>query len=266
METFSALLTLWAGNSLVTGEFPSQWPVTRRFDVFFYLRLNKRMSKESKHMWFQMPSRSLWHHCNVEYAIFNDSVSWSAPSHNLNQWWFDYRRNVFENILKMSSILFRSQCVNSLWPGDAMWRHRLGSTLDRVMACRLVIPSHHLKQNLSCGIHLSAISKEVFMSLIRNMCSGTALLHDDVIEWKHFPRYWPFSGEFPTQRPVTRSFDVFFDLRPNERFSKHSWSWWLKTQSSPLWRHSNGNLPHIAQAQWVNEPNFCITDLSIERL
>ena len=41
-------------------------------------------------------------------------------------------------------------------------------------------------------------------------------LHDDVIKWKHFPRYWPFvrgihrSGDFPAQRPVTRRFDLFF--------------------------------------------------------
>ena len=27
-------------------------------------------------------------------------------------------------------------------------------------------------------------------------------------------------GEFPAQRPVTRSFDVFFDLCPNKRLSK----------------------------------------------
>ena len=27
----------------------------------------------------------------------------------------------------------------------------------------------------------------------------------------------PVSGEFPAQRPVTRNFDVFFDLRLNER-------------------------------------------------
>ena len=57
--------------------------------------------------------------------------------------------------------------------------------------------------------------------------------HHDVIKWKHFPRYWPFvrgihrSGEFPAQRPVTRSFDVFFDLRPNKRLSKQPWGWWL---------------------------------------
>ena len=40
METFSALLAICAGNSPVTGEFPTQRPVTRSFDVFFDLRLN----------------------------------------------------------------------------------------------------------------------------------------------------------------------------------------------------------------------------------
>ena len=49
----------------------------------------------------------------------------------------------------------------------------------------------------------------------------------------------PVSGEYPAQRPVTRSFDVFFDLCLDGRLSKHSWGWWLETQSRPLWRHSN---------------------------
>ena len=44
METFSALLDLCVGNSPVTGEFPSQRPVTWSFDFFFDLRLNKRLS------------------------------------------------------------------------------------------------------------------------------------------------------------------------------------------------------------------------------
>ena len=43
METFSALLTICAGNSPVTGEFPAQRPVTRTFDVFFDLRLTKSL-------------------------------------------------------------------------------------------------------------------------------------------------------------------------------------------------------------------------------
>ena len=49
----------------------------------------------------------------------------------------------------------------------------------------------------------------------------------------------PVPGEFPTQRPVTRSFDVFFDLRLNKRLNKQSWGWWLQTLSRPLWRHRN---------------------------
>ena len=64
METFSALLAIWAGNSPVTVEFPSQRPVTRSFDVFFDLHLNKRLSKQAKRRWFEKPSRLLWHHCN----------------------------------------------------------------------------------------------------------------------------------------------------------------------------------------------------------
>ena len=49
-------------------------------------------------------------------------------------------------------------------------------------------------------------------------------------------------GEFPTQRPVTRSFDVYFDLRLNKRLCKQSWGWWFETLLCPLWRHSNGIL------------------------
>ena len=50
----------------------------------------------------------------------------------------------------------------------------------------------------------------------------------------------PVLGEFLAQRPVTRSFDVFFDLRLNKWLSKHSWGWWFETLSHPLWRHRNG--------------------------
>ena len=50
----------------------------------------------------------------------------------------------------------------------------------------------------------------------------------------------PVPGEFPAQRPVTRSFDVFFDLHPNERLNKQWWGWWFETPSCPLWRHRNG--------------------------
>ena len=49
----------------------------------------------------------------------------------------------------------------------------------------------------------------------------------------------PVPGEFPTQRPVTRSFDIYFDLRPDKRLSKQSWGWWFETLLHSLWRHRN---------------------------
>ena len=49
METFSALLAICAVNSPVTGEFRAQRPVTLRFEVFFYLHLNKRLSDLRRH-------------------------------------------------------------------------------------------------------------------------------------------------------------------------------------------------------------------------
>ena len=64
METFSALLPLCEGNPAVIGGFPSQRPMTRSFDVFFGLRLNKRLSKQSRIRWYGTPSRLLWRHCN----------------------------------------------------------------------------------------------------------------------------------------------------------------------------------------------------------
>ena len=65
----SALLAICAGNSPVPGEFPAQRPVTRNFDVFFDLRPNKLLSKQSRGWWIETPLRTLWRHRN-ELDIF----------------------------------------------------------------------------------------------------------------------------------------------------------------------------------------------------
>ena len=56
------------------GEFPTQRPMTQNFDVFFYLRLNKRLSKQSRGWWFETPAWSLWRHRNAFLAILTINV------------------------------------------------------------------------------------------------------------------------------------------------------------------------------------------------
>ena len=60
----------------------------------------------------------------------------------------------------------------------------------------------------------------------------------------------PVPGEFPAQRPMKRSFDVFFDLRLNKRLSKQSWGWWIEALSRPLWRHCSETVLQC-QSYWV---------------
>ena len=69
--------------------------------------------------------------------------------------------------------------------------------------------------------------------------------HEDVIKWKHFPRYWPFVREIH-QSPVNslpkgewREALVFSFICLNKRLNKQSRGWWFETPSRPLWRHCN---------------------------
>ena len=141
-------------------------------------------------------------------------------------------------------------------PSDAIWRHGSWSTLAQVIACCLTAPSNYLNQCWGTyDIHLRAISQEIPHPPNTNYKLASKLLiyicfqiHQGPIMMTssngnifrvtgHLCR--KFTGEFPAQRPVTWSFDVFFDLHPNKRLSKQSSGWWFDTPACPLWRHSN---------------------------
>ena len=86
MEAFSALLAISAGNSLLTGEFPTQRPVTRSFDVSFDQRLNKRLSKQWRGWWVETPSRSLGRHCDGQTDIMARLFYNPCPLRNAYMW------------------------------------------------------------------------------------------------------------------------------------------------------------------------------------
>ena len=72
------------------GEFTAQRPVTRGFDVFFYLRLNKRLSKQPQGWWFETPSWSLWRQCN---ALQDFNLRGAVASKNSSIFWLDWKEN-----------------------------------------------------------------------------------------------------------------------------------------------------------------------------
>ena len=74
-----------------------------------------------------------------------------------------------------------------------------------------------------------------------------AACYDDVIKWKHFPRYWPFVRGIhrsPVNSPHKGQWRgaLMFSLicALNKRLNKQSWGWWFETSSRLLWRHRNG--------------------------
>ena len=126
METFSALLALCARNSPVTGEFPAQGPVTRSFDIFFDLRLNKRLRNNheagdlSRHrvhydvtVYMRQGSRSSWiqiaacrlsgHYLNQCWCIINWTIG-NKFRQNFN--W--YTKKIHS---KMSSVKWQQFCL-----------------------------------------------------------------------------------------------------------------------------------------------------------
>ena len=130
----------------------------------------------------------------------------------------------------MSAILSRPQCVK--WWFEVIspiWR--LGQYITQLVANKfnyaiLIWISSYIYVNLYKRFILYSWWRhqiEIFSALLA-LCTGNA----------------PVTGEFPTQRPVKGSFDVFFHLRLNIRQSRQSRPWWFETQASSLWRHCNG--------------------------
>ena len=118
--------------------------------------------------------------------------------------------------------LWEDYPVNKKGINGLLTRLLLERSFDGVFSrkCHLRLVCHYFVWSLPWWRH----QMEAF-SALPALCAGNS----------------PVTGEFSAQRPVTQSFDVFFDLHLNKRLSKQSWGWWSETPSRSLWRHSNEN-------------------------
>ena len=146
---------------------------------------------------------------------------------------FSCQENAFENVVcKTAAILCCFQCINSHWcPFSQTCSMATGITKrDLAIPPSAATMAWHPDKPLAFVLH-NVYSKQV--KGWRN-------------QMETFPRYWSFVGgihrspvDSPHKGPVTRSFDVFFDLRLNTRLSKQSRRRWFKTPSRSSWRHCN---------------------------
>ena len=141
-----------------------------------------------------------------------DSVSNHQPHHCL------LNRLFMRRSKKTSKLRVIGLCVGNS-PVTGEFPTQMASNAENVS----IWWRHHEWRDVSnCPMH-----KQLIMEIRVAFCDMT-LTHDDVIEWKPSAiqalcaENSPLTGEFPTQRPVTRSFHVFFDLRLHERLSKKS--------------------------------------------
>ena len=176
-------------------------------------------------------------------------VNWALR--NKLPWNFNWNSYIF--ILKMSSWKWRPFCPNfnvltwcMNYYMNISWIEETWNVVNLVMIS--LIKYYVSKQNL---INIACIIYEILLypwffgsswwrrhmetfSALLAICAGNS----------------PVPGEFPAQRPVTRSFDVYFDLRPNKGLSKQSRGWWFETLSCSLWRHRNSS---PTDRKWAND-------------
>ena len=218
---FPVVQPLFEGNPPVTGGFPSQRPVARSFDVFFDLRLNKRLSKPSNRQWFETQSRCLWCHCHDLGLPYNGA------------WLY---------VISWTLVIWRRQ-----EPGHKQNLYLLRMTVCKILGGCCIIP---MKNHLKCNA-MQNIAKHFFIN-------GNTFENVVCENVGHFVRMMTSSngnifrvtghlcGKFTGPRWISRTkasdAELWcpFDMRPNIRLSKQSWGWWFETPPQSLWRHRNG--------------------------
>ena len=107
---------------------------------------------------------------------FVTSSKITARSHHLNQCWL-ITNGVLLHSLKTNHIPFE---------------------MFKISICKISLKKNHLpydvhisQRPMSLIIHIDALKTDN-MTKTKQRITYTMCIHDDVIKWKHFPRYWPF--------------------------------------------------------------------------
>ena len=157
-------------------------------------------------------------------------------------WNFNHSATIGEYVVKIAdwwqeNIIFASLQFGVCW---------VSVYLPFRQSSRLTIKYLH-KQSCQPWYNNTSVSAIVVVVWYAVMaCSSILPLHDDVIKWNHFPRYWPFVRGIhrsPVNSPHKGQWRGALMLSLicalNKRLNKQSCGWWLEAQSHSLWHHCN---------------------------
>ena len=136
-QWYALYVFLYSYDVMKWKHFPRYWPFVRRiphtkasdteFDVFFDLRLNKRLSKQSCGWWFETPSPQLWRHrnamttfyltsiCRLKWCRRRDKNNYQDADTNL----FSPTSTMWENVRK-TQVKSPTQ-IKMFWPEQTKW-------------------------------------------------------------------------------------------------------------------------------------------------
>ena len=186
METFSALLAICEGNSPAIGEFPAQRPVTRSFDTFFDLLLNKRLSKQWWCWWFETPSCPLWRHRNGLQQV--SSIIYA----NINVF-HDLRHSYYHPPSTSPSVIIYANCIilHELHPCPYIYIYIYRRHVTEIALSTLTL----------MAIHYSDVIMSAMASQITSVSIVTqSFVQVQIKENMKALRYWPLWGEFTGDR------------------------------------------------------------------
>ena len=172
-------------------------------------------------------------------------------------------RNFSWNFIWIFSMLFNYWRTHILNKHSFRWWHGTESVTSHCQN-QGSLPVQMMLNRLSVGFQNGVVSETTLSKMAGVTVRNLAALQVIKSKWKkmrqckmtssngnifrvtgHLCGEFTGPGEYPAQRPVTRSFDVFFDLHLNKGLSKQSWGWWFEMPYRPLWPHSNGTQPNL---------------------
>ena len=209
----SASLTFVRGIHRGLLNSPHKWPVTRKIFPFDdAIMLQEQWCQSSSHGSY---GAGTWKNSKIILGIWWYTACWPELSYD--------SQNDFP-IMTVFLLNFDNDFSDS-WKWYAVfWCYQPRSKYHHQLPMyNFSVEMYFTTHDLSYSAALMQWFMNMMTSALLAICAGNS----------------PVPGEFHAQRPVTRSFDVFFDLRLNKRLSKQSWCWWFQMLSLPLWRHRN---------------------------